>query len=129
MKRLTVIAFAALSACATPQEQCISAASRDARIVGELIKEVEANLARGYALETTLVLEKDWVDCTPPPTAENPTPEPDMCLVDVPVERTRPVAIDLNAEAAKLASLRQQQSRMLAGAEAVVAECRALYPE
>lgn len=129
MKPLPLIALALLTACATPQEQCIAGASRDARIVNELIKQTEANLARGYALETVVALEKDWVDCSPPPTAENPAPEPDMCLMDVPVEKTRPVAIDLNAEAAKLSSLRQQQAKFAAEAEAVVAQCRALYPE
>lgn len=129
MKRLPLIALAALTACGTPQEQCITRATSDARIVSTLIAETKANLARGYRLHTIVVLEREWADCTPPATAENPSPQQDMCLIDVPAEVTRPVAIDLNAEAAKLASLQAKQAAQAREAEAAIAECKALHPQ
>lgn len=129
MKRLTLPALLLLTACGTPQERCIAASTRDARVVTQLIAETEANIARGYALESAAEMRPDWVDCTPLPTEDNPNPRKDMCFVDVPTEVTRPVAIDLNAERAKLTSLRQKQATQAAQTDAIVAECRALYPE
>ena len=52
-----------------------------------------------------------------------------MCFKDVPTEVTRPVALDLNAERAKLASLQQTQSTQAGQTQSVVAQCQALYPE
>jgi hypothetical protein len=130
MKRaLFLPALLIIAACGTPQEQCISASTRDARVVSQLISETETNIARGYALETVVELNKEWVDCTPVPTEKKPNPKPKMCFVDVPTEVTRPVAIDLNAERAKLTSLRQKQADQARQATAIVVQCQALYPE
>ena len=129
MKRLMLLPVLFLAACGTPQEQCIAGSTRDARVVNDLIRETEANLARGYALETGIEMKPDWIDCTPTPTPENPTPPKDMCFEDVPTEVTRPVAIDLNAEQAKLASLREKQASQAVQAQAIITECRIRYPE
>ena len=48
---LFILPLVLLAACATPREQCISQATKDARIQSSLINEVRANIARGYALE------------------------------------------------------------------------------
>lgn len=129
MKRLLLPALFALAACGTPQENCIYGATRDARVVTNLISQTEANIARGYGLEKTIEMKTEWVDCTPLPTEDNPTPKPHMCFDEVPTEVTRPVALDLNAEKAKLTSLRQKQAAQAAQSSAIVAECQALYPE
>lgn len=129
MNRFLLPALLVLAACGTPQEQCIGQNTRDLRVITGLVAETEANLARGYGLETVVKLRKDYVDCTAAPTAENPTPQPSMCWVDEPYETTQPVALDLNAERAKLTSLRQQQQSLAKQAETIVAQCQALYPE
>ncbi len=129
MKRLTLPALLLLTACGTPQEQCIAGATRDARVVNQLIAETEANIARGYAMESGVRMQSDWVDCTPLPTEQKPHPRQKMCFEQVPVEVTRPVAIDLDAERAKLASLRQKQTAQAAQTASIVAQCRALHPE
>lgn len=129
MNRILLPALLILTACGTPQENCIHAANRDARVVDQLIAETEANLARGYAVETVVKLKQDWVDCTRLPTEEKPNPKPKMCLEDVPFEVTQPVALDLNAERAKLTSLRQQQARQYAQSQTLVAQCQAQFPE
>jgi hypothetical protein len=129
MKPVLFPALLILVACGTPQEQCIAGNTRDARVVTQLIAQTEANIARGYALETVVELDMEFVDCTPLPTKKNPDPRRKMCLEDVPSEVERPVAIDLNAERAKLASLHQRQAEQMSQAGAIVTQCRALYPE
>lgn len=130
MKRLTFLALATLAACGTPQEQCISRNTRDLRTVDRLIKEAEGNLERGYAFETVTVYETHWAYCPQPrpPEGEPPKP-PRLCLDERPVTKQRPKAIDLNAEARKLDSLRVKRKQLARQAESVVAQCKALYPE
>lgn len=130
MKRLPLLALGlTLAACGTPQEQCISQASRDLRVVEGFIAESEANLARGYAFAEVIETHPEWVDCTPEPTEANPTPEKRKCLIDVAETKVRPVSIDLGAEAAKLESLRAKRSQLIDQASGAVAICRQRYPE
>jgi hypothetical protein len=130
MKRLTFLALAALAACGTPQEQCISRNTRDLRTVDRLIDEAEGNLARGYAYETITVYEDYWVTCPiPAPVAGEPPPKPRLCLDERPVTEQRPKAIDLNEEARKLDSLKTKRKQLARQAEAVIAQCKAQYPE
>lgn len=130
MKRMSFLVFAALAACGTPQEQCVSRNTRDLRTVDRLIRESEGNLARGYAYETVTVFEDEWVRCPRPPVAEGqPAPQPRLCLDRRPVTEQRPKAIDLNEEARKLDSLREKRKSLARQAEKVIAACKAQYPE
>jgi len=130
MNRLLFLSLGlTLAACATPQEQCISGASRNLQVVTRLIAETEGNIARGYALAEVVETRPDFVDCTPKPTDEVPDPAPRKCLVDVAQAVTRPVAIDLDAEAAKLASLRAKQADLIEESDAAVRLCLQRYPE
>lgn len=129
MKRLALFALMLLAACGTPQEQCISANTRDLRVVDRLIRETEGNLARGYGYETVTQYEPEWVDCTPRPTQTNPKPARQMCFDRVPVTVRKEVALDLNAEAAKLKSLKAKRAGLAKAAESVVAQCKAKFPE
>lgn len=129
MKRLILTPLLLLAACGTPQEQCISANTRDLRVVERLIRETEGNLARGYGYETVTEYETDWIDCTPAPTEANPMPTHEMCFERVPVSVRKEVALDLNAEAAKLESLQAKHAALSRAAESVIAQCRAKYPE
>lgn len=129
MKRAAFLALLVLAACGTPQEQCISANTRDLQVVDRLIRETEGNLDRGYGLETVTVYQPQWVDCTPLPTKAVPKPQPQMCFEDVPVSVRKEVALDLNAEAAKLQSLKAKRASLAKAAESVIAQCKAKYPE
>jgi hypothetical protein len=127
---LMLTSLAALTACGTPQQRCIGAVTRDMRVVDRLIAESEANIARGYALERTVKTRMEWVECgIPAPTPENPDPAPRLCLEDVPYETRQPVAIDLNAEAAKLASLREKRAQQAEAVAPQIAACQEAYPE
>lgn len=129
MKRLLLAPLLLLVACGTPQEQCISANTRDLRVVERLIRETEGNLARGYGYVTVTEYEADWVDCTPDPTEENPNPTQQLCFDRVPVTVRKEVALDLNAEAAKLESLQAKRATLSRAAESLIAQCKAKYPE
>ena len=130
MKRFLMISVAlGLAACGTPQQQCIAQVSGNLRVVDQLIAETEANLARGYAIAQVVETRLDFVDCTPDPTPEQPNPRPRQCVEDVPQTVSRPVAIDLNAEAAKLASLKAKRSQLAASAAVGIAACQRQYPE
>jgi hypothetical protein len=118
-----------LAACGTPQEQCISAVTRDLRVVDGLIKEAQGNLARGYAYEDVVKTIPQYVDCTPKPTEADPKPKPQMCLVDVAETVQKPVAIDLVAEQQKLDSLLTKRAAMAQAASPSIALCQQQYPE
>ena len=129
MKRLALTLCALLAACGTPQEQCINRSNRDLRTVDRLIAETEANLARGYALETFTVYETQWTWCHSRSKAGEPPRPPHMCLDREPVTKTRPKAIDLQEETRKLAGLKAKRKELARAAQPVIAQCKAQYPE
>ena len=130
MKRLMVsVVFLGLAACGTPQQRCIGSVTQNLRVVDRLIAETQGNLDRGFAFTNVLVSMPQFVDCTPNPTVDNPTPRPEQCLEDVAQTVSRPTAIDLNAEAAKLASLRTKRAQLAAAAGPAIAACQMQYPE
>ena len=129
MKAFALPALLLLVACGTPQEQCINGATRDMRVVDGLIAESEKTLARGYTYEEVTTYHTGFVDCTPRATEANPTPEPQECVGQVPETFRKPVAVDLNAEAAKLASLKAKRAELLRDADAIIRQCKALHPK
>jgi hypothetical protein len=130
MKRFVILTLGLVAACGTPQEQCISRNTRDLRTVDRLIAETQGNLDRGYAFETITVYEDYWTYCTAPPVPEGqPAPAPRLCLDERPVTEQRAKAIDLNAEARKLDSLKAKRRELARKAEPVIAQCKAAYPE
>jgi hypothetical protein len=126
MKRLGLLFLALLAACGTPQEQCINYNTRDLRTMDRLIAETEGNLDRGFALETITVYEEYYDVCY---EHDGITIVPRLCLEDYAVQVERPKAIDLNAEAKKLESLKVKRKDLARKAEAVIAQCKAKYPE
>lgn len=130
MRRLLILApIALLAACGTPQERCIQRETRDLRVLDGLITETRSNIGRGYALQEYTVTVPQWEPC-PPRVDQNGNPLPaQMCLEDRVETRTRPVAIDLNAETAKLESMLAKRDQLSAEADGRIAQCRTAYPE
>jgi hypothetical protein len=130
MKRLLFVALAALTACGTPQERCISRSTRDLRTVDRLIQETEGNLQRGYALETVTRWEDYWGTCI---EAEEVNGQviavPRSCLREYSYTEQRPKAIDLKAEAQKLEGLKAKRTELARAASPVIAQCKAEFPE
>jgi hypothetical protein len=136
MKRAALVSLALLAACGTPQEQCIDRATRELRTVEGLIAETQANLDRGYALETITVWDEVWEWCYPPPppppadgSPPPPPPPPQMCRDEVARQVERPKAIDLAEEARKLDQLVAKRRQLARAAEPAIAQCRAEFPE
>lgn len=118
-----------LAACGTPQEQCINRNTRDLRTVEKLITEVQGNLARGYAIEEYTIVVPVWRQCVVPSADPTQPVVTRPCMEDEVQSRTRPMAIDLNAERAKLESLFTKRDQLAQEAQGVIAQCKAQYPE
>lgn len=133
IRRPALLACLLLAACATPQEQCINRETRDLRTLDRLIAETDGNIRRGFALEEYTVditvagtcREDRGTDASGAPLPPAFVP----CFVEREVTRTRPRAIDLNAERAKLASMQAKRRDLARAAERAVAQCRAQFPE
>jgi hypothetical protein len=136
MKRLSLLALSLLVACGTPQEQCIARNTRDLRTVEALIAETEGNLRRGYGFRTEPRVDTVYEPCLPPPPPADgtdpvppPVVAPRLCPRIETTEVRVPVALDLAAEARKLDQLRAKRAELQRSAEAVIAQCRAEFPE
>lgn len=119
--------LAALAACATPREQCINDATRDSRVLGALINQTKGNIARGYALEQRQSLR------TVPGTCRGRNEDGSTfffaCDETETFTTSVPVAIDLNAERAKLESLQERLAQVLPASNQAVAQCIAIHAE
>ena len=117
----------ALMACATPQQRCIIKAAPDLPVLNRLIAESEGNLARGYAFADVEMEIDVWklcrVDLTPSEVGQT------MCLETETTTTREAVAIDLTAEAAKLASMRARRDEIEAQAQPAFAQCQAEFPK
>lgn len=123
--------LALLVACGTPQEQCISAGTRDLRVLDRLIGQTEGNLQRGYALVDVVETRTRWVVCAPgvAATATSPAQPPQMCLDDIDYTVTQPQAINLADERVKLAEMKKKRAQLARAATGVIAQCKAIHPE
>lgn len=116
-----------LAACATPRETCIAEATRDLRVINALVAQTRANLERGYAIAEDEDLRTLYRTCR----VENAdgTTGVYTCPTTQVVTREVPVAIDLNAERAKLESLVERQAQLESAVQPALRQCMALYPQ
>lgn len=115
-----------LSACATPRESCLAEVTREARVIDALITQTRGNLERGFAIEEEQDIRTRRRFCTgrneDGSVFQFRCEETDTVTVQV------PVAVDLNAERAKLESLLQRQQQNQANVQAGIAQCNARFP-
>lgn len=127
MRRALILLPLLLAACATPREQCINDVTRELRVLNGLVTETQQNISRGYALEEVQEVRVIRTTCT----GNND----DGSTFTFPCEETQtfnrdvPVAIDLNAERAKLNSLLERQTQLERATDAAIQQCVATYPE
>ena len=112
-----------LAACATPQQQCIASATADLRTLQAQIKTTESNIARGYALHRQSVPYVRTRICY------TPDKRPYYCHRRSHRTIETPVAINIDAERAKLASLKSQLAKAERKAVTGTKTCRQTYPE
>ena len=118
----------ALIACASPQDRCITKSAPDLPVLNRLIAESEGNLARGYAYADVTVQTPVWMDCGAWLANSTGAVRSGLCLGSAPTTVRKPLAIDLTAEAAKLASMRTRRAALEAQAQPAIAQCRAQFP-
>lgn len=128
-RSLVLVPLALLAACGTPQEQCIGRATKDLRVVEKLVVETQRNIDRGYAIEEYTVIIPEWEECEQRFDKKGRPLPPRMCLEDREETRTRPVAVDLNAETAKLESLLSKRDQLRRESSGRIDACRQQYPE
>ncbi len=121
------LCLAALAACATERERCIARASEDLRIVDRLIIETEETIDRGYAIEVDRIRVRRTGFCTERLSNGSLVRLPCTDTDTYTVRRT--VAVDLDAERRKLASLREKRPELVQRAELGAAQCAAQFPE
>lgn len=127
MRRALLLIPLVLAACETPREACVSNATRELATVSRLVVETRGNIQRGYAIGTRQVVQ------TVPETCR--TQNEEGLITTFPCDRTEivdieePVALDLNAERAKLDSLLERQAQMQRQSDAVIAQCQTLPNE
>lgn len=119
---LSILPLVALAACATPREACIAGANSQGRVLNQLVNETRANIRRGYAIEVV----QEFVEVDKPCVIGD---VPALCPTLEPVDVQKPVAIDLDAEMAKLRSLEARQQQNQAQANAAIQQCIAIHPE
>ena len=124
---LFILPVLALTACATPREQCINNVTRDLRILNSLITETQGNIARGYALEERQDVRTLTRTCRG--RNEDGSTFSYPCNETETFTTTRPVAIDLKAEQAKLDSLLERQRQAKAASDQAVLQCIRSNPE
>lgn len=122
MHRLPILALLLLAACATPLERCIASATKELRVLSGLIASTRANINRGYAIVTENYFVTEEQVCG--------LVDGEAVYCDVPVAESRdvPVAIDLNAEQAKLNSLLTKRAELGQQAEARIEYCNIQHP-
>ena len=127
MRIVTLALLPILASCATPRESCLASVGQDQRVLNQLIIETRGNLHRGFAIETEQKFREVRTICKSelPDGTEIRTACKETQVRDVKV----PVAIDLNAERAKLQSLEERQRQMQVNSEAARQQCLALHPE
>ncbi len=122
--RKTVLALPLLlAACASPFEICVANANQDLRVIDRLIAETRGNIQRGYGFRT-----KETYATEQQPCGEQGG-KTIYCETPVVISEQVPVAIDMAAERAKLASLLETRARKQTEAGATVAACRRQHPE
>lgn len=117
----------ALAACATPREACISSAQRELRTVNSLIAQTQGNINRGYAIAEVQDVRTRRTRCTG--TNDDGSTFTFPCEETETIRRQVPVAIDVTAERAKLATLQEQKARLEPATQAAIQQCVALHPE
>jgi len=127
-KLMTLAPLLLLAACVDPRQACLNDASRDLRIVRDLIDDTEANLERGYAIrsETRIVQYTEF--CFHHGKGKEHR-HFRFCNRSQPVTSRTPVAVDLDEEQRKLDALKRKELELQGQTKAAVQSCEKTNPE
>lgn len=119
-----------LTACGTPQEQCIRPYTRELRQLDALIAETQSNLARGYGYREDRVTDWDYEPCYWGRTV-GPGGISSRSMCWEPYERTvrTAIAVDPESEQRKLSALTSRRAKLSQQMAPAIASCKAQYPQ
>ncbi|WP_424944219.1 hypothetical protein [Aliiroseovarius crassostreae] len=120
---IPVLTLLLVTACATPQQKCISQASLKMRKAERQAAKIEKDLARGYALHRQTVLVPTVEICTDAKGKSYHCVDHDHRTIQT------PVAIDADLEKSKLAALRKLIKSERPKVEAATKSCVMQFPE
>ena len=123
LRSVPILCLVLLAACASPRERCLKDATRDLVVLDDLIVETRATIERGYALRTVAEPETFFRLCIGGPFDENVWGS--FCRSTEWVERSEPVAVNLDDERAKLNSLLAKREDLVRRAALAQAACPA----
>jgi len=125
---LALAAILALSACATPKQQCTASATQELRSVESALATAQGNITRGYALHSQSVpYTVNHTCCRRYPNTR--TVIPYSCPSTYYRTQTTPVAIDVAEERKKAAQYREMLPQLREKASTRVAQCNAQFSE
>ena len=128
MKRcFLILLLLPLAACATPQQQCQNNATRDLRVLDDLIAETRLNVSRGYAIEEEVVPRVGITTCFGNGFYGSGYGGVSFCSGTSTSVRRTPVAIDIEAERRKLDGLEQSRVAAAGRAQSALANCQAQF--
>ena len=120
MKPLAALALPLLlAACATPQQRCELDATRDLRVVNGLIADTQSTIQRGYALREEQRTRVGASFCY----GGGDDFGYGICWGNDTYTRTRPVAVNLDEERAKLQTLLRKKEELEVRARAQLDAC------
>lgn len=121
---LALTAFLGLAACLSPLERCVQQATESLRAAETELAELQATLARGYALEKRIVTYPVYTTCV-----NHGDDQIYPCFRDVARTVTKRVPVNLDVVQRRAEELRRVIPELRPAAEAGAAQCRAAYPE
>lgn len=120
-----VAALLALGAC-TERDMCLGRIGSQLRTLEGLAATTQGNIDRGYAIaESQRVVERRYVCVVEQPDGSSIQ---QICTDIETITDSTPMAIDLNAERAKLRSLQERIAQERRRVDAARAQCNAAYP-
>lgn len=124
---LPFLALAAVAACATPREQCISDANRGLATLDRLIATTQGNINRGFGLAEVQDVRVLRTTCEG--TNEDGSTFRFPCEETETFTRQEPVSINIAEERTKLAQLQQRRAEQGRAAQQRIQQCVAIHPE
>lgn len=117
MKRYLLTLLLALAGCSTPLEQCVTRSTKNLQAVDNLIASTQANIDRGYALDSRPQVSLGLRLCS------SPSANFHFCTGTETGPKQTPVAIDMAAERRKLAELKARRAVLKRQSDLAVREC------
>lgn len=126
-KHFAIFALLLLAACGDARQTCIIKSTKELQTVRGLIAKTEANIARGYGMETKVEPVVFTTICVGSGIGNHG--RVGYCSRSEPRTSRVPVTIDVDAERRKLRTLRKKEAELKAASVSAVQRCELAHPK